>query len=234
MGAANGASVLYNINGGNWDFTQTWNDNANGTVGTRVYDNGETVGCPLFGGAPTCAPPFVQWTTGGGVAAEPPTMAGIYGGSLTVDDLTGEVTGGSLVVSGLIADQVVVNGNSWWLRIWEDLSIDFDTGLSSAASVSCFQTASPPIGCDDGITESQLFAFNLLGGFETKGECFIGGVIPATACVAPVDGLARFAAQFDANTGILRLFVEGRSAGLNPGGSDISYDFTIGFLSRQA
>jgi hypothetical protein len=228
-GVASAATTPYIINSGAWTSTQTFNNNADGAPSFFTYDNGENVGCPLLGGVPFCG--FTFNTDAGVAQSQPIIMNGTYGGSLIVDDATGQVVGGTLVVTGSIADQVVVGNNSWWLRVWTDLTIDLATGQSTVGSTACFRTALAPANCFPGVSAGQPAAFNLLAGNETPGG-------PREACQDPnatgcpfnpaleSDGLARFAATFDAETGLLALFKEGRNAA-TPAGSDIGYNFTL-------
>ena len=240
VSAANAASVEYIIEGGNWTNTQTWNNNANGTIGTFVYDNGANPGCPLFGGVPTCFPPFSEWRTPAGVGiaeADIPDATGTYSGTIIADDVTREVTGGSLIITGLIADQVVVGPNSWWLRTWTNVTINLETGLSTVGAVGCFQSGTAPAGCNMGVIQGQPGAFNLAAGFETVGGCLFTLPDPpgeAVLCQAPFDGLARFAAEFDAASGILSLFKEGRNQATSPTGTDLAYNFEISVVPVPA
>jgi hypothetical protein len=221
-GVATAATTPYIINSGAWTSTQTWNNNANGDAGFFVYDNGEAVGCPLLSGAPFCA--FTFDTDAGVAQSQPIIMNGTYSGTMIVDDVTGQVVGGSLVVTGSIADQVVVGNNSWWLRVWTDLTIDFATGQSTVGSTACFRTALAPANCFPAVSAGQPAAFNLLAGFEGPG----GTGAPYNPATDGPDnaGAARLAAAFDAGTGVLALFKEGRNAAF-PSGSDLGYNFTL-------
>ncbi len=73
-------------------------------------------------------------------------MNGTYGGTLFVDDVTNAVTGGSLSVTGAMADSVVV-GSTWWVRQYNGLTINFATNVATTTSVNCYQTVSAPAPC---------------------------------------------------------------------------------------
>jgi hypothetical protein len=214
--------TTYTITSGAWTSTQTWNNNANGDLGFFVYDNGEDAGCPLLGGNPFCA--FTFNTDEGVAQSQPIIISGTYSGTLEVDSATGLVVGGSLVVTGSIADQVVVGNNSWWLRVWNDLSIDFATGQSTVSSTSCFRTSLAPANCFPAVSAAQPAAFNLLAGFE--GPAGTGAPYNAATDGPDDAGSARLTATFDASTGVLALFKEGRNAA-QPAGSDLGYNFTL-------
>jgi hypothetical protein len=215
-GVASAAS--YTVTGGNFTSITNWNNNADASVNsTLLYDNGDAAPCVTLSGA--CNGAF-SWTDDASVPQAVPAFSGTYGGTIETDG-GGNVTGGSLVISGIIGDQVQVGNNSWWLRAWNNVSINLATGDGTVGSIACYRTPFAPAACVPGVTASMPSAFDLAAGFETKGGCVIDDT-----CVEPIDGAARVAAAFNAGTGVLTLFKEGRSAS-QPTGTDTLYEFQL-------
>ncbi|MBL8225617.1 MAG: VPLPA-CTERM sorting domain-containing protein [Chromatiales bacterium] len=204
-GLANAAIVEYTIFGGNWDSITQWSTQANGAPSTFVYDNGELPGCVGF-------PPALNCWSG----AAPGPMNGTYGGSLLVDSATNAVVGGKLEVTGAIADAVVV-GTTWWVRQFNNLTIDFDTGVATTTSNQCYATISAPIGCFAVINaNSHTGIFAPLTGIASQNPNGAGGT--------PYLG-ASFA-TFDATSGVLQLFRNGRNP-VATNGTDVLNRFTL-------
>ena len=154
-------------------------------------------------------------------------FTGVIGGTIITDDVTGEVTGGQLVITGTIGDQVIVGTNSWWLRIWEDVTIDLGTGASTVGSIDCARSDFSPANCTPGVTSGQPTAFDLAAGAPTPGACLLPGGSNDDDPACGPDGPPQPLAAFDAESGLLTLFVEGRSAEENPDGTDLTYQFTV-------
>lgn len=206
-GLAQAATVDYIITGGNWDSLTQWNNNANASFSTRVYDNGQTPGCDGFPSGFNC------WGASPGDGPVPGPMTGTYGGTITVDTTTNAVVGGQLSVTGGIADMVFV-GTAWWVRQYNDLTIDFATNTATVSSNQCYQTFVAPAGCFAVINpNSHVGLFAPLGGIASQDPAGAGGT-------------AYLGATFDANTGLLQLFRDGRSVA-NPGGTDALSNFTL-------
>jgi hypothetical protein len=207
-GLAQAATVDYIITGGNWNSITQWNNNADGSVGTEVYDNGETPSC--F----NCGPGieiFNPWIGSNGV---PGAMNGTYGGTISVDTLTNKVVGGSLVVTGSIADAVTV-GSTWWVREYVNLTVNFATNAVTGTA-KCYETAFAPIGCFAVVNPGTPAAqFGPRAGFAsqlTDGS----GTFYETATFA-LDG---------AGTGILQIFRDGRRADA-ASGTDVLQSFRL-------
>ena len=226
-GVANAA--VFSIDSGTWDSTITSNNNADASVNnTAIYQAGDDVPLVQLGGAPN---PAFQWKEDGAPPLPPKTglepFTGTFGGTIITDDVTGDVIGGQLVINGTIGDQVIVGTNSWWLRIWEDVTIDLATGLSTVGSTDCARSDFAPANCFPGVTSGQPFAFNISDGAPTPGACLLPGGSNEDDPACGPDGAPVGKATFDAETGLLSLFVEGRSAADNPDGTDLSYEFTL-------
>ncbi len=158
-GAASAASVTANITGGNWISQFINGNNPSTSVEADLRDNGETQDGALTVVGPP--PPFSQGTTtwyDASFNAWDPSaigneMDGTYGGTITYDDVTGVVTGGSLVVSGSIGGaQIVIPGtggflNSWWAYEYVDVTVDLATGAASSAADFCYETYLGPASC---------------------------------------------------------------------------------------
>lgn len=229
--SANAAIVTVNITSGDWASNTTWNNNADASVNTTtLYDNGDAIPGQILGFMPF---PAGQWSDESNVPrGDLLPFNGTYGGSITYDDVTGDVISGSLVATGRIGDQVQVGGSSWWLRIWEDVSIDLATGLSTVGSVDCAKSLFAPAGCSPGVISGMPFAFNISAGSATPGGCYLPGAtndpINDAASTAPPcgpNGPALGKASFDGTT--LSLFKEGRDAAGNVNGTDSLYAFTL-------
>jgi hypothetical protein len=206
-GVAQAASVNYVITGGNWNSLTQWNNNANGSVTTEVYDNGETPVCV------NCPPPNVlnPWIGSNGT---PGAMTGTYGGTITVDTLTNQVVGGSLVITGSIADAVTV-GSTWWVREYGNMTINFATNAVSATA-KCYETFNAPIGC---------FAVVNPGTPTAQFGPRAGNASQATDGSGTFYQAATFALD-GANTGILQIFRDGRRADA-PSGTDVLQNFRL-------
>lgn len=203
-GTANAAIVQYQITGGNWDSIAQWTAQASGTPGTFVYDNGETPPCI------NCAPePFNNWP----VTGAPPAMNGTYGGIISVDTTNNAVVSGSLVVTGAIADAVVV-GSTWWVRQYNNLNINFATNLATATSVGCYATTAAPVPCGPAVT----------GG--APGSFFSPRAGIASQTPDGTGGTSYLAATFNANTGLLQVFRDGRRVDAT-NGTDTLNSFTL-------
>lgn len=203
-GTANAAIVQYQITGGNWDSIAQWTAQASGAPGTFVYDNGETPACI------NCAPaPTNNWP----VTGAPPAMNGTYGGIISVDTTNNAVVSGSLVVTGAIADAVVV-GSTWWVRQYNNLSINFATNVASTTSIGCYATLFAPVGCGPAVTGGAPNSiFGPRGGIAAQDPAGAGGT-------------TYLAATFDANTGLLQIFRDGRRADAT-NGTDTLNNFTL-------
>jgi hypothetical protein len=211
-GVASAASL--NILGGEWSSVTTWNNNADASVNnTTLYQAGDAAPATTPGGV-------FPWTDDASVPAVIPDFTGTYGGTIETDG-SGNVIGGSLIISGTIGDQVQVGGNSWWLRIWGDVTIDLATGASTAGSTDCYRTAIAPAPCFPAVLGGMPTAFNMSAGAPTPGACdLVAGTCGPDGPPAPL-------ASFDAATGILSLFKEGRDAVVNTGGTDLLYQFQL-------
>jgi hypothetical protein len=203
-GPASAAIVQYQITGGNWDSIAQWTAQATGVPGTTVYDNGETPACIL------CAPePTNNWPATGA----PPAMNGTYGGLISVDTANNAVVGGSLVVTGAIADAVVV-GSTWWVRQYNNLSVNFATNVASTTSIGCYATIFAPLPCGPAVTGGAPNSiFGPRGGIAAQDPAGAGGI-------------TYLAATFDANTGLLQIFRDGRRADA-VNGTDTLTSFTL-------
>lgn len=228
MSGASAATLA--ITGGSWDSSTTWNNNAPGDPNTtEIYDAGDPVPPVLLGGAPSA---FTWNDDTGAPRTDLAPFTGTFGGTLDIDDATGDVIGGSLVISGTIGDQVVVGTNSWWLRIWEDVTIDLATGLSSVGSTDCARSLFAPANCFPGVLGGMPFAFNISAGAVTPGGCYLPGadndpaVDPtSTATACGPNGPAVGAASWDGSS--LILHNEGRDAGGNVNGTDLQNAFSL-------
>jgi hypothetical protein len=204
-GLAQASIVEYVITGGNWDSITQWNNQANGSVSTFVYDNGELpacVGCPPID-------PSLLWV--GGVA--PPAQNGTYSGTLKVDSSNNAVVGGSLIVTGSIADAVVV-GTTWWVRQYNNLTIDFATSTATTSGNACSASIFAPAPCAAVVnptTHTGIFA--PLTGIASQAANGLGGT-------------AYLGATFDASTGLLQVFRNGRNT-VTPSGTDVLNNFTL-------
>lgn len=221
-GAASAA--VFTIDSGSWAQSTTWNNNADTSVNdSLIYNGGDDVPPILIAGAPN---PAFGWSNDDLTPRDDlQAFTGSIGGSIETDG-DGNVIGGTLVVTGTIGDQVNVGGNSWWLRIWEDVSIDLGTGTSTVGDVDCARSAFSPAPCFPAVLGGQPTAFDLLGGAITPGACLLpGGSNNADPDCGP-DGDAQPLAVFDADAGLLQLFQEGRNLD-NPNGTDLLYEFSV-------
>lgn len=134
-GVANAAIVNYQITGGNWAALNQWTGASNGASGP-TYDNGEVPPCT------NCTSEYGTWNINGA----PGAMTGTYGGTLSVDDTNNAVVGGTLVVTGSIADEVFV-GSTWWVRQYDDVAINFTTNTVTSSGFACFDTMTAPVEC---------------------------------------------------------------------------------------
>ena len=184
LGVSGVASAeTYTVTGGNWDSVSTWSTNATGEPDPAVYDDGDTAPPAVLGGTPG----VVNWNIEDtGTPGEPGLQTGTYSGTLETD-VSGNVISGSLVITGTIAKQVVVNDNSWWTIQYENMTIDFGTGLVTAG-INCWTTVLAPAGCAAAVA-SEPGSFAPIAGNE-------GGA-----------GVAREAATFDGTN--LSIFTEG-------------------------
>jgi len=232
MSGANAA--LLSITGGSWDSSTTWNNNAPGDPNTTsIYQNGDDIPDPQLGGVPN---PAFLWKEDGAPPLPPKQglspFTGTFGGTIETDDATGDVIGGRLVISGTIGDQVIVGTNSWWLRIWEDVTIDLATGASTVGSIDCARSDFAPANCTPGVTAGMPFAWNISAGSVTPGGCYLPGadndpaVDPmSTAEACGPNGPAILAASWDGTT--LTLHNEGRDAAGNVNGTDLQNAFSL-------
>jgi hypothetical protein len=204
-GLANAAVVEYVITGGNWDSIAQWTANADGAPSNFVYDNGETPTCVGF------PPDFNCWAS-----AVPGAMTGTYAGTLLVDSATNAVVGGQLVVTGAIADMVVV-GTSWWVRQYNNLTINFNNSTATTTSNSCFASVSAPIGCFAVVnagTHTGIFA--PLTGIASQDPDGLGGLPYLGATFQLTSG----------TTGVLEIFRNGRNPSATSG-TDVLNTFNI-------
>ncbi|MBT8443858.1 MAG: VPLPA-CTERM sorting domain-containing protein [Gammaproteobacteria bacterium] len=228
-GVASAATLT--ITGGNWDSSTTWNNNAPGDPNTTfIYQNGDAIPTPQLGGVPNAA--FTWNDDTGAPRTDLSAFTGTIGGTLEIDDGTGAVIGGSLVITGTIGDQVVVGTNSWWLRIWEDVSINLATGSSTVGSVDCARSAFAPANCFPGVLGGMPSAFDISGGAVTPGGCYLPGATndPAndptsTALPCGPNGPPVAQASWDGST--LTLHNEGRDAAGNVNGTDLQNAFSL-------
>ena len=201
-GSAN--AETYAITGGNWDSVATWNNNAAGEPSVNTtFDNGAASPACIVNGNPLCALLGADWTP-----APPAILDGTYSGTLITDDVTNEVIGGSLVVTGTIGDVVEVPAgvNSWWFRSYEGLVVDFAANTQTSTN-GCSVGPTAPAGCF-AILPGQAFQFVPNGGFSTAAD--------------GTDLDEYLGATFDGTT--LAIFYDGRS-GLT--GSDTLASFTL-------
>ncbi|MEO8443667.1 MAG: hypothetical protein ABI567_01540, partial [Gammaproteobacteria bacterium] len=200
-GMANAAIVQYAISSGNWNSISQWSGNATGTPDPTVYDNGETP--PLLGSP--------SWVT-----VPAPATTGTYGGIISVDDSNNAVIGGSLTVTGTISDEVVVGPNTWWVRQYNNLNINFLTNVAtSSGTPACYGTTAAPLGCGPAVVTAGTTAaqFGPRAGIASQTPDGTGGV-------------AYLAATFDANTGLLEVFRDGRRVDA-VNGTDVLQRFTL-------
>ena len=221
-------AAIVNITGGNWDSTSITNNNADGTPNTTgIFDGGDAVPDVLLAGAPSA----FTWNDDGGAPKALGAFTGTYSGTIETDG-SGDVIGGTLVITGTVGDQVVVGGNSWWLRIWEDVTIDLATGVGTVGSIDCARTLFAPANCSPGVTAGMPFAWNISDGSVTPGGCYLPGAdndpsVDAGSTAAPCgpNGPARLKATWDGT--VLSLLVEGRDAAGNVNGTDTVNSFTL-------
>jgi len=218
FGVANAATTTWEITGGAWTSLLQWNDNANGLPSPIFDSNTAQPVCVL--GANPC--------TLFGLDFIPPITTlqnGTYGGSLVVDNLTGEVVGGSLVVNGTIGDMILVGGNSWWYREYTDLVINFNTMKASAGSVACYFTTFAPVDCDAILFETFDENLDLVLNLPTD----VFGPIAGKSGQPAAGVVERFAAQFTLTgptSGVLEVFRDGRNLA-NPNGTDVLNTFNL-------
>jgi hypothetical protein len=126
------------------------------------------------------------------------------------------VVGGSLVVTGSIADAVVV-GTTWWVRQYNNLVINFENSTATTSGNSCSATIFAPIGCFAVVnpnTHTGIFA--PLTGIASQDAQGAGGL--------PYLGATYV--TFDATSGVLELFRNGRNPAA-PTGTDVLNRFTL-------
>jgi hypothetical protein len=126
-------------------------------------------------------------------------MTGTYGGTLSVDDSNNKVVGGSLVITGSIADEVYVS-STWWVRQYNDVAINFATNTVTSSGFACYDTWTAPVDCSTpGVIDANTAAANWtpLAGIASQDFGGAGGTF--------YEG-----ATFDANTGLLQIFRDGR------------------------
>ena len=131
----------FDIGGGDWISTASWNANATGNPNTLVYDNGATVpGAISFLGP-------VPWSHPLGTPDDPEDpQSATYSGTLVFDDGTGEVTGGTLVMTGVNGMQTQNGPNDWWYWEYTNIVIDFAAGTAVGSS-KCYDTGFAPAEC---------------------------------------------------------------------------------------
>ena len=194
--AISAQAATYQISGGNWESTRTWNYDAPGTPDFNVYDNGATPPDALINGSPGVS----NYTVGDtGVPGNPPVQAGTYSGTIVTDGAN-NVVGGTLQVTGNIGKEIRIGLNSFWFIQYTDLLIDFSAGAATA-NFECWRTVLAPAACSDVLAtyNPEVYSWVPLAGNE--------GVI----------GASRAAATFDGAT--LNIFHEGYNGA---GGSDYS------------
>lgn len=219
-------ATTYTVISGEWTSTQSWSRNSseettppnNSVPDTAdVFDNGETFKTAQeFVAFPVPGFNDIDWfdidpaNTGGPTNAiwVPETMNGTYSGTLIVDDGTGEVTGGTLNVTGKIGNAVGAPGD-WWGNVYENLQIDFSTGLASVTGYWCYDTGNGPAGtlCSGG-GASGLNPFQPTDGTWNRTK---DGSIPDAA---------RLGALFDGTT--LEIFRDGWAGGEASGNDSIN------------
>jgi hypothetical protein len=203
-GLANAAIVNYTITGGNWDSISQWTAQSSGAPSATVYDNGQVPPCI------NCGPqPELIWA-----GTPPPAMTGTYGGTISVDTSNNAVVGGSLVVTGTIADMVVV-GTTWWVREYNNLTINFATNTATTSSaVGCYGTIFAPVGCGPAVVNA---------GTTTS---IFGPRAGNASQATDGSGTPYAAATFDVNTGLLQVFRDGRRPDAT-NGTDVLNRFTL-------
>lgn len=117
---------------------------------------------------------------------------------------------------GTIADAVVVNGNTWWVRQYTNLNINFGTNVATSSGTPvCYGTSSAPVGCGPAVVNAGTTSaqFGPRAGIASQTPDGTGG-------------LAYLAATFNANTGLLEVFRDGRRADAT-NGTDVLQRFTL-------
>jgi len=183
----------FTITGGNWDSQSSWNTNATGDPSLLVYDNGEQIEPAVLGGMTG----IVNWYPDTNLAD------GTYSGTIETNE-SGEVISGSLVVTGLIGNEVRVT-SSWWAHEYTNLVIDFGAGTATATVYTCLDSRLAPAACAAG------------------GDAPPEGIFTPIAGEEGIGGAVRPGATFDGTT--LNVFREGYSS---PGsGTDYLNTFTL-------
>lgn len=189
----------FSFTAGDWIRTDNWTPDRENpgqdtfSSGPGGYDNGDSI--PLVFGS-------LNWQPDGGTPA-PTTATGTYSGSITYDDSTGEITGGSMTISGNVAQAQF----TWWLNNWNDEVMDFSTGTNSRSSHTCHDGFGAPPGAN----------------------CAGGGSLPnGLTGAAGFEGTstnARYAARFDAVNSNIEIFREGYSSA--GGNADSLFVFNV-------
>jgi len=195
LGLSGAASAeTFNITGGNWESQSSWNTNATGDPSPLVYDNGEQIQPAILANTPG----IVNWNPDTNLAD------GTYSGTIETNQ-SGEVISGSLVVTGLIGNEVQVNNSSWWAHEYTNLVIDFGAGTATATVYTCLESGLAPAACAAG------------------GDAPPEGIFTPVAGEEGIGGAVRPGATFDGTT--LIVFREDYSA---PGsGTDYMNTFTL-------
>ena len=187
-GAASAAPQTFLIGDGNW--TEQWTSNISSTsASTNVWDNGETqlpgtqqVG-PSVNPAPWYDSGFVVWDP----LAPGNEMDGTYSGSIEYNNVTGVVTGGSLIVTGKIGNQVVVGPNTWWSHEYTNLVIDFAAGTAVNSNYECRETFTGPATCDPDVASPAPDVFTPIAGVG-DGTAYLGATFDGTNLVVYREG----------------------------------------------
>ena len=218
-------AVVLNIDSGSYASSTTWNNNADGTPNTTyVYSGGDATPGITLGGSEN---PSFDWKDDSlAVKSLPPSFTGVFSGTIEIDDGTGDVIGGTLNITGTIGDQVVVGNNSWWLRIWEDITIDLATGAATVGSIDCARSDFAPANCSPGVTASMPTAWNTSAGNPGPGACAHPGASnDGDAPPCGPEGAFTAAISWDGSNLILNK--EGRDPTNNPDGSDTQNAFAL-------
>lgn len=161
----------FSFSGTDWIRQDVWSFSVPVYSGPGGFDNGDAL--PLSLGTQ-------PWTP-----AVPATATGWYAGSFTYDDSTGEITGGSIVVTGFIAQ---LSNDSLLLHLYDNIVWNFNDGTTTVGSYSC-HTGVGTLPCD--FEMSAPNALTMSSGYEGA------------------SGNARYAARFDAVNNNIELFSEG-------------------------
>jgi len=223
-------AVVLNIDSGSYASSATYNNNADGTPNTTyVYSGGDAAPLVTFLGSPN---PAFDWKDDAGVAKPLSAFTGAFSGTIEIDDGTGDVIGGTLNITGTIGDQVVVGNNSWWIRIWEDITIDLATGFATVGSVDCAKSDFAPANCSPGVTAGMPFAWNTSAGNPGPGACYHPGAdndpaVDNSSTATPCGPEGAFTAAISWDGSNLILNNEGRDPTTNPNGSDTQNVFAL-------